>query len=369
MLIGGFQSIDLEKSFIKTEKNFLELQCDVNGEFKNQLLTNNGRTATIYLLKDCIDFDDNDIILMPDYLCWSVLLAVKEANVKYDFYHINRDLSIDIESLKLKLNDNVKAIYLIQYFGVPYEKDLIDKLLEIKNDMNLILIEDITQTLLTRSVGRIGIGDYIVCSTRKWFPVTDGGLLASKGGEKFAEIELLDPYNEATFKQLLITIQREYFINDYKRDIHDYLEMEKNANGYRYEDLSIRGISDFSKNIMFSSNLYEISKKRIENYNFLYSKLSEIQDLEILSKPLDSDGEFVPFGLLLLVDNRDEFYEYLAKNRIIGEIQWILPYEYYEPGEDADYLSKHNIMIQCDQRYCLKDMNYVVDVVRKYYES
>jgi len=50
-----------------------------------------------------------------------------------------------------------------------------------------------------------------------------------------------------------------------------------------------------------------------------------------------------------------------SRGGIIGEIQWVLPLEYYEPGEEAKCLSAHNLMIHCDQRYTEEDMRYVAD--------
>ena len=48
-------------------------------------------------------------------------------------------------------------------------------------------------------------------------------------------------------------------------------------------------------------------------------------------------------------------------------LQWILPEEYYTPGEDARYLSEHNVMLQCDQRYGKKEMAFVADKIKEYF--
>ena len=72
-------------------------------------------------------------------------------------------------------------------------------------------------------------------------------------------------------------------------------------------------------------------------------------------------------GLTLLAEDRDGLYRHLVERNVIPEIQWLLPVEYYEPGEDAVYLSAHNLMLQCDQRYDLPQMKYVAEVIREYY--
>ena len=67
------------------------------------------------------------------------------------------------------------------------------------------------------------------------------------------------------------------------------------------------------------------------------------------------------------MEDRDDFYQYLREKRIIGEIQWILPTQYYKPSEYAAYMSEHSLMLQCDQRYGIAEMEYVVSVIKKYF--
>ena len=55
------------------------------------------------------------------------------------------------------------------------------------------------------------------------------------------------------------------------------------------------------------------------------------------------------------------------REELSGEIQWILPTEYYRPGEAAQYLSDHNLMLSCDQRYGKEQMQYVIDTIKNYF--
>ena len=75
----------------------------------------------------------------------------------------------------------------------------------------------------------------------------------------------------------------------------------------------------------------------------------------------------MPFGMTILVEKREELYQYLTAHNVIPEIQWILPAEYYEPGQDAVFLSKHNLMLQCDQRYTREDMDYVENLLSAFF--
>ena len=77
----------------------------------------------------------------------------------------------------------------------------------------------------------------------------------------------------------------------------------------------------------------------------------------------------MPFGMTILAEERDKLYRYLAERNIIPEIQWILPIEYYSPGKDALLLSQHNLMLQCDQRYTIKDMDYIASTISEYFSK
>jgi len=175
MLIGGCQSVDLGKLQRQSEERKLSLRCDPNNLYQRQVLTNTGRTATIYLLEHCMKFGEDDVLPVPDCSCLSIIVSVETSHVKYRFYNINCGLSLDMEDSRSKLDENVKGIYIIQRFGVPYEQEIVDELKHICSERNVPIVEDITQTLLSRGGKRVGFGGYLVCSSRKWMPMTDGG--------------------------------------------------------------------------------------------------------------------------------------------------------------------------------------------------
>ncbi len=366
MLIGGFQHVDMTKLNARALERTIRLPLDTENEYSNQVLTNNGRTATIYLLQHCMHFGEDDVLLLPDYLCLSIIVSIEHPGVKYRFYHINRDLSINMDSLNAQLDEHVKGIYIVPYFGVPYDAATVRKLKSIRERTGIPIIEDITQTLLTVDAERAGFGDYLVGSTRKWFAMTDGGILAARDGVPFTMVELEDAYNEAAYKQLLISLIRERYDAEASLDRQGYLDWEKEANRVRYTDLAVRNMTEFARNVLFASDFAAISERRRKNYAHLFNRLSRIPGIVILSKPMDEPGH-VPFGLVVMVEERDRFYHYLAERDIIGEIQWVLPLDYYDPGEDARYMSDHNLMLHTDQRYTEKEMDLVADAVAGFF--
>ncbi len=318
-------------------------------------------------MKHCADRMRRKKVLLPDYLCLSVISAVEWAGIDYDFYRVQKDLTIDLEDLQSKITDDVGMIYLIHYFSVPQPAEVVQSVKELAASRDILIMEDITQALFSKDRERMGFGDYIVASTRKWFPMTDGGLLAIKDGTCGKLQTLESAYDESVYRELLISVVRMQYEMNPEMDKAPYLRFEKAANASRYQDLTPRRMTEASRRILFNTDLDVLMKKRIENFCYLYEQLAGIEGLEILSRPLDDCGHYVPFGLTLLTEDRDGLYGHLVERNIIPEIQWILPVEYYEPGEDAAYLSAHNLMLQCDQRYDRTQMEYVCQVIREYY--
>ena len=369
MLIGGFYHIDPKLYFQEPKAEEFALRCDTESAYGRKIYTGNGRTATSYILLNALHLTKDDVILMPDYLCVSVINALQVCPAQFRFYRIRKDLSADIEDMRSKMDEKVKVLYVIHYFGVPQSEEYAREVLRLKKEYGAAVIEDLTQTLYTRSPGRIGYGDYLVASTRKWMPVTDGGLLAVKDGVDCPDNKLADAYDEAVYRQLLISIMRDYFDTHPLEDKTAYLQMEKEANKARYLDFTPREMTEVTRRILFAMDHEESIRRRRENYQWLYRELSGLEGLEILSHPLDENGDYVPFGLVILVEKRQECYDFLASHGVIGEIQWVLPLEYYDPGEDARYMSDHNIMLQIDQRYGIEEMRVVADLIKEFLEK
>lgn len=367
MLIGGFYSVDGGLLCREGKGEDFDLRLDSEGDYDLKIYTNNGRTASVYAMKHCADRMRHKKVLLPDYLCLSVISAVEWAGIDYDFYRVQADLTVDLADLAAKVTDDVGMLYLIHYFSVPQPAEVVRSIKEMAASCDILIMEDITQALFSKDTARMGFGDYIVASTRKWFPMTDGGLLAIKNGTDGDLQPLESAYDESVYRELLISVVRMQYEMEPKKDMETYLRFEKAANASRYQDLTPRRMTEASRTILFNADLDVLMKKRIENYGYLYEQLAGLEGLSILSRPLDDCGDYVPFGLTLLAEDRDGLCRHLVERNIIPEIQWILPVEYYKPGEDAVYLSDHNLMLQCDQRYGISQMEYVAQVIKEYY--
>ena len=74
------------------------------------------------------------------------------------------------------------------------------------------------------------------------------------------------------------------------------------------------------QHILTHADIRELIQRRVDNFNFLEEKLKAIPEIKVLSKPIGTDGNFVPFGMTILVEKREELYQYLTAHNVIPEI-------------------------------------------------
>ena len=369
MLIGGMFDVDIDAR-LNGDIEF-PLRFDRQGKYHRTVYTNNGRTATTYAFRYGMKIECGDEVLMPEYSCISCFNALEAENLSFSVYKINPGLIIDTKDLESKITEKTKVIYVIHYFGVPQPIETVREIQRIAKKYNLYILEDLTQTVLTRSpAGRIGFGDYIVMSTRKWYPMADGGLVAARDDMPFTIVSLPDGYDEAVYRQMLVAYDRKKFKNSADismKKIEAYLTLEKEANAARYLDFTPKAMSEQSAAVLASSDHEKIAEIRRENYQYLYQHLQGMEGLKIWGHELDQEDDIVPFGFMVIVEHRAEFYQYLAARGIIGEIQWILPTQYYKPSSYSAYLGDHSLMLQCDQRFGVSEMERTVQVIKQYF--
>lgn len=157
--IGGDFEFDLNKLSLVNDNIY-----DYLKEY-NTIYLNSGRSA-IYLLNNILPNEFGEILL-PKYICRSIIESFKD-KFKINFYNIKINFEIDMQDLKSKLTAKTKAIFIINYFGFLQKKYIIDTI----KSYNITIIEDTTHSIFTN---KNAIGDYCVCSLRKWFPVSGGG--------------------------------------------------------------------------------------------------------------------------------------------------------------------------------------------------
>ena len=142
----------------------------------------NARQGEILILRH---YAQQYTLLLPAYIGYStkegsgIFDPVIETRIKYRFYRINKDLSIDVDDLNKILNNTIgkKIILLVHYFGYPDKK--IEHIVEICRAYDTLVIEDAAHALYTDYVDhKCGhYGDFVLYSIHKMLPYDGGGIL------------------------------------------------------------------------------------------------------------------------------------------------------------------------------------------------
>lgn len=134
-------------------------------------------TAAIALALEHAGVARGGEVLLPAYQCQSMIEPVRWAGATPRFYRLREDLQCDVDDLRARIGARTAAVIVPHYFG--YVRDL-SAVRAVCDECGVILIEDCAHAFFggpDRPVG--AMGDYAIASLPKFFPVADGGLLAS----------------------------------------------------------------------------------------------------------------------------------------------------------------------------------------------
>jgi hypothetical protein len=91
----------------------------------------NGGTACLMVIGDYLIDHGIKKVLLPSYLCPSIVTTLERCGMECSYYQVNRDLSIDINDLSGKLT-TYQAVYLINYFGFIHPADIREFFLDLR---------------------------------------------------------------------------------------------------------------------------------------------------------------------------------------------------------------------------------------------
>jgi hypothetical protein len=116
-------------------------------------------------------------VWLPDWLCESMIDAVRKTGIDYEFYCLGNDLRMDVENF-VKINQPVNendAIILVNYFGLVDVELTINQLREC--GVHSVIIEDDVQALFSFLDDKPYVADFRFTSLRKSIAAPDGGLV------------------------------------------------------------------------------------------------------------------------------------------------------------------------------------------------
>lgn len=279
---------------------------------KNFSLTMGGYYSIIQIFKQ-LKLGSNDIVLLPSYLCSTILIPFKKLGIKFRFYKITENLTVDQKDFLNKIDENTKVIFFINYFGFSLDLPFRNLLKELKRKHKLTIIEDTVQSFFSNIEI---IGNYAFNSFRKFFPV-EGSVIVSETS--------IESYNDSSYNkyffykftgQFLRYLKFQFGINSTKL----FLKCFANAEINYYQNKSYI-FNDFNKFLLSKYNIDQLCLKRKENFNFFLDQLKEISFFRSLPQ------DVVPFGYPIIIDERDKKRKLLIKHNIFCPVHWHLPEE------------------------------------------
>ena len=347
MELGSEYNLSLEELTLVEDNIFNYLS-----EYKNCFYFDSGRSSLKYIVSQLVEYKK---VLLPEFICESVSRCFIKSEIIY--YRIKDDFTVDIDDLQKKVGNEQTVIFLMHYFGTLQPVGVLENIRFLADKSNSIIIEDTTHSIFTK---KQTIGDYMICSLRKWLPIANGGVLYYNQDKKIIK----EPkYQKSTDNMRYYgMILKELFLKkkiDYNREYRAiFLECENNLDCQK----DIYLLSDLSKFIASCVSIEQLIKVRKKNFEQLNNKMKEIGVNSAISINLSD----IPLVYLLRIKNRDKLRNYLTDKKIYCAVHW--PFDNHK--EDQRPLAKQNaeelISLPIDQRYDEEYIQYMTNVLYNY---
>lgn len=312
MPIGGepfyspFKLISLPKNNIRNY--FLE-------RFPGKHLTYTyGGYYSLRVILQHLKLSKDEKVLLPSYMCPTILYPLKELGIQYEFYKVNRNLQIDLGDLSKRVDGKVKVVFFINYFGFKQSDEVITAFLTLK-ESGIIIIQDVVQDFYIQNSDLIG--NYAFMSFRKFFPC-EGSIIITQ--DKIDDV-VIKGKNKTYFNNKLKGRLLRYFHYKYGCKEELFLSAFKKANeSYRLpENIEYTSYDEYVLNrIDFEKD----KETRRENFKMLLGLYGD----KAIFKSLPDN--VVPLLFPIVISSRDSIQMKLRDKNVFCPVHWKLTDEF-----------------------------------------
>lgn len=266
-------------------------------------------------------------IYIPTYLCDSLNPVINALNIKINSYDVNDSLE---PAGNFTLQDN-DYFLLVNYFGLC---DLIiEKWLRILNSDKVIV--DNSQALFAKPKNNVAT----IYSPRKYVAIPDGGFIYSK-------IKLNDQFEN--YEGELYCNHLLYRASGQTRKGYEFFVKAENALNV-FKPLKM---SNISRVLFYRKDIVQAANVRVENYEYLNSKLRRHNHREITIS-----NEMIPLCYpLYLGENVSEIVSHLTTLDIFLPRYWSgCNNEWYE----------NTLFLPVDERLNIENLNYLIKELKE----
>ena len=249
-----------------------------------------------------LDLRPGDEVIIPSFTFVTTALAFYMHSAKPVFADIRRDtLNIDEYKLEPLITENTRAIVLVHYAGVGCE---MDKIMDLADKYNLVVIEDNAHGLYGKYKGRMlgTIGHLATQSFHETKNITcgEGGALILNDSQYFERAEIIREKG---------TNRSKFF----RGEIDKYSWCDKGSS-YVMSDILAAFLYG---QLLHSSEIQEKRKKLWDKYYTGLSNWAEINGIRLPYIPDHCEQSNHMFYLLFPnIENRTDFIELLKKHNI-----------------------------------------------------
>ena len=304
-----------------------------------------GRAALYQILKYLKEQKLITHVLLPDYLCSTILVPIHKLGLSYSFFPLNEKLELEIDTFGQAYRKDA-AVLLINYFGL---QDLTSQINYIRSvDEKAIIIEDDVQAYyeFKKPLGDV---DFKFTSLRKTFAVPDGGLVKAK--YTLPKSDVHNTFGQYKAAAALLKSMREGNFND-----QIYLEMFEKGEALIDDELEC-GMSLVAEKLYAFMDEERVKVRRLNNAQYLVDQLKKIGVKPLL--PLIEDH--VPLFVPIILNNRAAVRKAMFEQEVFCPVHWPLEGLALERGKK---MSETELSLIIDQRYGRNDMDKIVSVLK-----
>lgn len=355
---------------------------------KHKIYVSSGRAAICLALEDA-GIKEGDCVLVPAFHCESMISPVKWCKATPVFYRVKGDTSLDLDDIRRRITPSTKAIIATHYFG--FLQDL-NELRKVCDQNNIVLIEDCAHAFYGNRHGHnVGEwGDYAVASSMKFFPVYDGGILASNR-HPLTTVNTTPPPKLFGIKSIINTLERSVRFQrlgllgklfNVALNLKGWLwNTLKSLSSNNHSEISGPGSSDggyaldenwihkestsASRSIILHSDFELNQAIRRKNYQVLESAIKDLPGVKPLYEHLPEN--VVPLIFPAYIEDPSTFFP-LMKNA--GIPIWRFG-EYLDPKIDnkicsnSTKLSSHVFQFPCHQELTQKELEWMLNTIER----
>ena len=304
-----------------------------------------GRAALHHILSYLRKEKKTDKIMLPDYLCTSIVRTINVMDFDIIFYPLNNQLQIE-QNTFATLYDKGFAVFLINYFGITKMTDQIEYIKSIDSDA--VIIEDNVQSFYSFMYEDHDV-DFQFSSLRKTFAIPDGGLVKSKHA-------LHETTKDNSFSQFKVAggiLKSLRNLNVFDDNV--YLSLLEQGETLIDSDL-FSSMSKIAEHLYLKTDFEHVRNVRKENANYLLKGLNELG----ISSILIPDEDSVPLFIPLLIEDRNRIRKKMFEYQIFCPVHWPLEGLNLVTGKK---MQENELSIIVDQRYNTKDMDLILSMM------